>query len=415
MKAMDPFNEVVEPGGVLVCRRLSRGCLDLTLDLPELRQWRRDSLHVEVRMVRPGKSMDLHAWPRRLEVCVNGTLAFGIAPPEEGHKRRDVPEDVSVALRPGENRVSVQAEDDAVEDYVLAVLLTAPRADADLARRVGEVPLDAARDRAVALLGGPTPGEEVECMTSATLKLTCPITMGRVVGPVRGKACRHVQCFGLDAYLAINRQMQAFNSRWCCPVCARVLRPVDLCGDPYVASIAAKAPRDVTDVEVGRDGGWSLPVAAPARGHRHRLFRMATEAKRDAEGSVLGPARDLTPEKGGDVLDLTPETGDVMELDDKPPEGGSPGARAARAAPLGNSLVSPRSAGAPRAVAGSPGEDPLEESSQELLVPAAPSACALLQEACADSAAALGEESSQEVITAAAPTAAAQQRHGPLD
>lgn len=406
MKAMDPFNEVVEQGGVLVCRRLGGGCMDFTLDLPELRQWRRDNLNVEVRMVRPGKSRDLHVWPRRLDLHANGRLAFGIAPPEAGHKRRDVPEDISVSLRPGENHVSVQAEDDRAEDYVLAVLLTAPRADADLTGRVVEVPLETARRRAVALLHGGTPGEaaaesqagsqEVECMTSATLKLTCPITMERVVGPVRGKECQHVQCFGLDAYLAINRQMRAFNSRWCCPVCARVVRPADLCDDPYVARVAGDAKRGVADVEVARDGGWrpipmtrpSLPVAAPTRGPGRGLDAAAAPTPKKRGGLELARR----------VAGATPRRIDVLELDDGPLDGDAPHAEVVRVGSL-----APRSAGGPRAVARCPSEG-REESSQELLVPAA-SAPALPGKACSDPPAARGEESSQEMLTAAAAAA----------
>eukprot|EP00435_Cladocopium_sp_Y103_P046808 s1477_g13.t1 len=49
---------------------------------------------------------------------------------------------------------------------------------------------------------------------------------------------RHLQCFGLAAYLEANLKMRALNNRWTCPVCSNVLKPHDLVGpgpeDGYV-------------------------------------------------------------------------------------------------------------------------------------------------------------------------------------
>merc|ERR1740120_359762 len=91
--------------------------------------------------------------------------------------------------------------------------------------------------------------------------------MERVDLPVRGANCEHLQCFGLEAYLQINRQMRAFNNRWVCPVCTLVLRPPDLVIDQYVQDIVSKVQKnpDLEEVVVSPDGSWGLP-GPPSRG-----------------------------------------------------------------------------------------------------------------------------------------------------
>merc|ERR1711897_40136 len=79
--------------------------------------------------------------------------------------------------------------------------------------------------------------EEITCVLSNKLKLRCPLSFERVVNPVRGEQCMHLQCFGLGAYLESNMKMRALNNRWTCPVCANVLKPRDLRIDCFVERV----------------------------------------------------------------------------------------------------------------------------------------------------------------------------------
>merc|ERR1719498_1853204 len=88
-----------------------------------------------------------------------------------------------------------------------------------------------------------------------TLKLRCPLSFERVVIPVRGESCMHLQCFGLGAYLEANVKMRALNNRWTCPVCTNVLRPKDLRVDAYVEKVLAETPDHVDEVVIMPGGG----------------------------------------------------------------------------------------------------------------------------------------------------------------
>merc|ERR1719321_32023 len=81
--------------------------------------------------------------------------------------------------------------------------------------------------------------DEISCVISNKLKLRCPLSFERVVIPVRGETCMHLQCFGLGAYLESNMKMRALNNRWTCPVCGNQLKPRELRIDTYVEKVLA--------------------------------------------------------------------------------------------------------------------------------------------------------------------------------
>merc|ERR1712178_639300 len=85
--------------------------------------------------------------------------------------------------------------------------------------------------------------------------------MEKVVDPVRGENCQHLQCFGLNAYLTSNHKMGAFNRRWTCPVCSLILRPTQLRRDKYVQSIVGATAEDTEDVTILPDGSWKASTA----------------------------------------------------------------------------------------------------------------------------------------------------------
>mmetsp|Transcript_32878 Transcript_32878/g.78722 ORF Transcript_32878/g.78722 Transcript_32878/m.78722 type:complete len:653 (+) Transcript_32878:87-2045(+) len=264
-KVMDPFNMVVEDGGVLKLLMVVEPQFEFTLDLPDLRQWRREGKSVEVRMLRVNSTKVEQVWPRQIHVFANGIEVFSVHPPEEGHKRRDVPQHISSGLKGGRNDITVRMVDDDCVGFAFVALLTRYQSTEEMAEQVESVGVDVARKRVCELLakqaasaraGGLGNSEDLVCLTSETLKLRCPITMERVQEPVRGDLCQHTQCFSLNAYMTSNRNMGAFNRRWLCPLCTQTLRPWDLRRDAYVAEVLSSTPRDAEEVLVNSDGSW---------------------------------------------------------------------------------------------------------------------------------------------------------------
>eukprot|EP00438_Fugacium_kawagutii_P007630 Skav221471 [mRNA] locus=scaffold1700:444526:445758:+ [translate_table: standard] len=259
-KVMDPFNPVAVPDGVLKHLLVTEPHFDFSLELPNLRQWRREKKAVEVRMLRVESTKVEQVWPRAIHFFANGTEVFAVHPPEEGHKRRDVPENISAGLKAGHNDIKVRMVDDDCVGFVMVLLLTTHESQEELARQVSTCERLAAQKRIQALHAKQSAntrsgdGEDLVCLSLDTLKLQCPITMERVKDPVRGEHCQHTQCFSLEAYLQSNRNMGAFNRRWQCPLCTLTLRPQDLQRDSYVDSILASTPETVDEVVVADDG-----------------------------------------------------------------------------------------------------------------------------------------------------------------
>merc|ERR1712137_808951 len=115
-RVMDPFRPVLKAEDVLHIVPTLQASLAFSLDLPRLRQWRKEGHDVEVRGLRKCKNTnDRHhpihqAWPRYLDLEVNSHKVVTVKPPLRGHKRRDVPQSISANLRRDENKVKLETK-----------------------------------------------------------------------------------------------------------------------------------------------------------------------------------------------------------------------------------------------------------------------------------------------------------------
>lgn len=103
----------------------------------------------------------------------------------------------------------------------VAVLLVSPRSVEDATREMSVV-----GDEAASLAWGrgllqPQGDDDELEVVSGTVPLRDPLTMARIVTPVRGKLCQHFACFDLQTYLEYN----AKHDSWGCPVCRAALAP----------------------------------------------------------------------------------------------------------------------------------------------------------------------------------------------
>lgn len=261
LRVMDPFHPV-EPKGILYSAPVKKDSLDFSVDMSNLKQWRRDGLRLEVRMLRVDHAKVCHVWPRTMTFSANNKSVFEVQPPEEGHKRRDIPQEVSSCFSQGLNLAYVKLTDPHPETLFFSLVLTAERSVADLAASVERSSLSKAQARVQELLaksqGQSGSAEDIVCLSTNKLKLVCPITMDKVTEPVRGEQCQHLQCFTLEAYLSSNLKMSAFNNRWMCPVCSLIVRPTDLRVDGYVQSILTSTSEETEEVVILPNGQWRL-------------------------------------------------------------------------------------------------------------------------------------------------------------
>lgn len=102
---------------------------------------------------------------------------------------------------------------------------------------------------------------------SLTFSLLCSISRQPIITPVRGKICKHMQCFDLKSFLDSNRHVS--GGRWRCAVCEDFVSVRDLvrCG-LFEAMLkdhreAVSGARD--KVSFKPDGTWSLKEANKLR------------------------------------------------------------------------------------------------------------------------------------------------------
>jgi len=268
---MDPFNALVEPNGMLVCSIVVRPTISFQLDLPELKSWRKDDHSVFMRMVKVDSGNCAQVWPFTLTLEANGNEVFAIKEPEEGHVRRDIPRNISAGLRPGMNNIVIRITDEYVAGYALALVRTHARTAKQISAEIPMCGEEAARHRVNSMLAdtwsvGDNEEEEITCVISNKLKLRCPLSFERVVIPVRGENCMHLQCFGLGAYLESNMKMRALNNRWTCPVCGNILKPGDLRIDGFVERVLAETPSHIEDVLILQGGSYRVIEELPQNG-----------------------------------------------------------------------------------------------------------------------------------------------------
>jgi len=340
IKDLDPFNAVVDPGGMLRFHMFQRPTLSFNLDLPDLKQWRKDDQGVWLRCIKIDTEIVSQVWPNKLIVTVNNAEIFRVEPPEEGHVRRDVPKDISPALRPGMNSMTITVEDPHCPSFAIAVVRTQAKTGQILADETPVCEEEDALERVNMLLRDtwtsdtvgnsqpdppppkeesepPAEGEEkdenviedddeVTCVLSNRLKLRCPLSFERVDTPVRGEACVHLQCFGLNAYLDSNSKMRALNNRWTCPVCSNILKPADLRVDKFVQKVLSETPSHVEEVVIQQDGTY-------------KVVEEEEDAEQQAGGDVAAPVNDAEakPEDNQKVADdeNVEMTGETTNLD----------------------------------------------------------------------------------------------------
>uniref|UniRef100_A0ACD6ACP3 Uncharacterized protein n=1 Tax=Avena sativa TaxID=4498 RepID=A0ACD6ACP3_AVESA len=82
--------------------------------------------------------------------------------------------------------------------------------------------------------------------------LKCPISFRRMKTPVKGRLCKHHQCFDYDNYMEMNLK----KPTWRCSFCNTPASFIDLRIDQKMAKVLQETGDDITDVLVFPDGSW---------------------------------------------------------------------------------------------------------------------------------------------------------------
>ncbi|KAG8093882.1 hypothetical protein GUJ93_ZPchr0012g20697, partial [Zizania palustris] len=114
------------------------------------------------------------------------------------------------------------------------------------------VPFDAPNlnDYAQPVAADPPDSDILEGPSRVSLK--CPISFRRIETPIKGRLCKHYQCFDYNNYMEMNLR----KPTWRCPCCSTPSNFIDLRIDQKMAKILQEIRDDTTDVLVFADGSW---------------------------------------------------------------------------------------------------------------------------------------------------------------
>uniref|UniRef100_A0ACD5XW59 Uncharacterized protein n=1 Tax=Avena sativa TaxID=4498 RepID=A0ACD5XW59_AVESA len=82
--------------------------------------------------------------------------------------------------------------------------------------------------------------------------LKCPISFRRMKTPVKGRLCKHHQCFDYDNYMEMNLK----KPTWRCSFCNTPANFIDLRIDQKMAKVLQETGDDIINVLVFPDGSW---------------------------------------------------------------------------------------------------------------------------------------------------------------
>lgn len=164
-----------------------------------------------------------------------------------------LPTDITKMLKYGANIIQGVGYFNA--NYIIAVAVvndltsfSAPKLD-DYAQPITVYPADSD------VLEGPS-----------RVSLNCPISFRRIKTPIKGRLCKHYQCFDYDNYMEMNSR----KPNWRCPYCNTSSSFTDLRIDQKMMKILEETGDDVTDVLVFADGSWKVVPAQDEKSDRHR-------------------------------------------------------------------------------------------------------------------------------------------------
>ncbi|KAK9279691.1 hypothetical protein L1049_013371 [Liquidambar formosana] len=84
------------------------------------------------------------------------------------------------------------------------------------------------------------------------ISLNCPISCRLIRTPVKGRLCKHLQCFDYENFMEINSRKPS----WRCPLCDQSVCYPDIRIDQNIVKILKEVGENIAEVIVSTDGSW---------------------------------------------------------------------------------------------------------------------------------------------------------------
>lgn len=206
-----------------------------------------------------------NVWPPGVAALLNGkVLEFR----RKAHHGDDIPVDVTRYIEVGKNILQIvfgNTRDHADNSYIIG-LENIEITDSSTIKQ-GLTKLDAQESLKRILRPTAVDPEELEVVgATVLLDLTDPHSSQIFSVPIRGKTCRHTQCFDLDIFLQTRRRRlpahPSMPDHFKCPICGADARPQSLLIDMYFVKLRAELEvmkrLDAKSVILDEHGGWKI-------------------------------------------------------------------------------------------------------------------------------------------------------------
>jgi hypothetical protein len=223
-------------------------------------------------------------WPQNIFVEINGKRVDLRKKAKWG---KDLPADVTNFIKEGENLIqtftvgrSTEKEKGSTSQFYLMLeryqVKTQPAINAELEY----ISADEAKEQIVKRLSLSQTGDDeiIVSTKDVTISVRCPLSLQRIEIPVRGKCCRHFECFDFNTYMSSrtreNPGVPPKDDAYKCPICGGRAKPPDLITDRFIVEILDELNKEpakyegLTHITVDVTGAWKPKVEAdePKRG-----------------------------------------------------------------------------------------------------------------------------------------------------
>jgi len=206
-----------------------------------------------------------NTWPRNVAIILNGT-ALEIR--RKLHYGKDLPIDVSQHIQEGQNTLSIATmwlpqENQAV--YAVALETLEVTTDKKIKEEILTIERPEAQKRIIERASNVDPDIQI-IDPSIVLDITDPYTSSIYEVPVRGKNCRHNQCFDLDVFLQTRVSKTPGEpcgpDQFKCPLCGGDARPQSLVVDGFFEKVREELSGinrlDAKAIFLQESGEWQI-------------------------------------------------------------------------------------------------------------------------------------------------------------
>ncbi|KAL3468395.1 hypothetical protein BJX64DRAFT_245780 [Aspergillus heterothallicus] len=270
-------------------------------------------------------------WPCTIYMFVNGAEFYAR---RKIHNGRDLPLDITAALREGANHVAVHlvrnpAEQRGLVHYAMGVEVVSFHSFPHAKSLAQLLPAAESRNQICGRLSRNTDIEDDELrIVSDYLSVTLvdPYTARIFTVPVRGRHCQHSECFDHETFLQTRAlksgDCSAIEADWRCPICRQDARPHSLVTDGFLLEIRAELERTnrcdgARSLHIKADGSWEVKTDEDAEGGTPQPSRPASKRKLSAlEDVILPPGQRPKIDRSSSVTDgSAAQTSTVIVLD----------------------------------------------------------------------------------------------------